>query len=480
MRIVIVLSMILLAGLVGAAEKRADGKHGKPQPWDHLSKNGEMERPDEVKAAWADQVAAPATDAAPVIVGAAMWNGRADREYKPFHQWEMILEGGTEPIDGLRFRTIVLGPDMKPLLGKMGTGHWVDLGGLKPGKRVTFSYKLNCSAPTAVRMECRWDGGEASYLTPDPKGLPVREGDPAKEAKLLVLQPDFEYVPKKKLARISFFLRNEGGKPATGVVHTVKLVDHKGKVVHEVEHVPTKDGAVPPGFAEQIRFELKKVPKFDNISVSTKSAESESGGGTALDGGEFTGAKNVEVAHLKIADGALAVDVRNGLDDAVADLVVTLDLLDSAGGLLKTVELPVGRLEPGQEKPLTAEVGDVGPVGGWGVGFSFGTTPAKAEQGPAKEGGTLAPMDIDGVQLQITDIEAVGQAVKLELVITNTKEAALAGLSCELTVKDKAGTTIVIPLDVGDLDAGASFEGAVIGEGVGDVAGVQMGWKTGG
>jgi hypothetical protein len=481
MRMVTIVFLILGLGLLGAAEGKGqkDGPGAaKPQPHDRYSKNGEMPRPEETSAAWGRQSADAATGAAPVFAGSYLWRGRADRDYKPFHQWEILLEGGTEAVADLELRMIVLGPDMQPLLGAMGTGHWVDLGRLEPGEQVDCSYKLNCSAPTAIRGELRWQGGQASYLTVDPQGLPVLEGDTASAAKLLVMQPDFEANPKKKSAKISFFLRNDGGMPATGVVHTVVFRDHTGKEVHRVEHVPTKDGSVPPGFAEQIRFEVAKVPKFHDIAVSTKSAE-QTAGGLTLDGGEFTGRADIEVAQVTIEDGRLSAAVRNGLPDPVQDLIVTLDLLDAAGASLRQVDLPVGALAPEERKRLEAHLGAIPPVLGWGVGFSFGTA-APATADPARAaGGVLPAMDVDGIELVITDVEAAGSAVKLDLTVTNKRDGDLSQLRCKLQVKSAAGTSITIPLEIGDLAQGAVFEGSVIGEGVGDVAAVQMAWATG-
>ena len=190
----------------------------------------------------------------------------------------------------------------------------------------------------------------------------------------------------------------------------------------------------------------------------------------------------MEVAHLKVADGVLTADVRNGLKEAAAGLTVTLQLFGLGDSVLKTVDIPVGNLKPGEIKPVSAEVGDVGTIMGWGVGFSFGAgpSPAPAQQDAGDDGAKAGVLNVDGVTLEMRDLMVVGTAVKLDLTLTNTRDADLKGLSCELKVQDAAGTEITIPVTVGDLAAGASFEGSVVGEGIGDVAGLAMTWATGG
>jgi len=479
MRSALSVLLILASGLAAADREPAHAR---------FSQNDEMPRPEETAAAWAAQTPEGAVDAAPVIAGWYMWRGRADRAYKPFHQWEVALAGGTEAVRELRFRITVLGPDMKPLLGKQGVGHWVELGRLGSDERVDCSYKLNVSAPTAVRAEVRWDGGEASYLATDPTAMPGREGDAADEAKLLLLQPHFQYDKRRKAAAVRYFLRNDGGEDATGVVVTVIFRDKQGKEVHRVDHVPGEEGVVASGFAERITFVAKRVPAFYDIALKSTSNESKAGGLT-LDGGAFSDRKEIQVANFELADGTLTADVRNGLDEPVSGLVVAFDLLGEGERVLETVEVSLGALAPGEDRPVSAKVGDIGPITGWGVGFSFGAGGGADRGSDAGDGdpgdgagqvaGAQAPMDVDGVQLALRDVVAVGGAVKLDLTISNTRDGDLSGLTCELRIQDAAGSSVKVPVTVGDLAAGASFDASVVAEGVADVAGLQMTWSTG-
>ncbi|MDA3959855.1 MAG: hypothetical protein PF961_03620 [Planctomycetota bacterium] len=471
MRLVLsLMSVVLLlvpVALVGAAEK-GDSP---------FSKNGEMPRDGGTKKHWNMQADDFVAGDGPGIDGFHMWRGRADRDYKPFHQWEVRLRGGKEAVSDVKFRVTVLGPDMKPLLGKRGVCHWVALGQLGAGAKKDLSYKFNCSAPTAVRAELQWAGGSGSFFTADLQALPQPEAGAADHPKLLVLQPVFEYLPKKKQAKISFFLRNEGGKAASGVVHTVILRDSKGKEVHRAEHIPTKDGSVPAGFAEHIKFVLNKVPEFHDIAVSTKSAEQDQER-YELEGGEFTGANDIEVAHVRVEKGELHGVVRNGLGQAVSDLVVSLELLGEDDKVMKTVDIPVGNLADDERKMVTAEVGKMGAVMGWNVGFQFGGGEAQAPKPAATS--ALPPVLVNGLELVVHAIAAEKGVVKLDISIANKRDEDLKGVQCELKISATDGTVAPIVVDVGDLATGATFTGALVTEGLADVAGVAMAWSAGG
>ncbi|MHC5068817.1 MAG: hypothetical protein ACYTF0_09545, partial [Planctomycetota bacterium] len=202
---------------IAAALGLAAAEQGTLRPADVGSK-GVMERPLELGRVWRTQKSgfAGAADAAPVIAGCFLWGGRADQDYKPFHQWEILVYGGLQPIAAVEMQVQPLGKNLKPYKIP-GGAEWLALGDLAAEQRRTCSYKLNCSAPSAYRVEFRWDDGaggkaQATYVGLCDQSLPQRLGD--ERPMIVVTGVEHDYNKRKRLAEASFVAHNLGAVAA--------------------------------------------------------------------------------------------------------------------------------------------------------------------------------------------------------------------------------------------------------------------------
>lgn len=458
---------------------------------ERFARNGEMPVPEGTTEHWATQSAAYVPGDGPGIDGYHMWRGRADRDYLPFHQWELRLRGGPERVSALRLRVIVLGGDLQPL-GRSGIGHWVELGSLPADAQRAVSYKLNCAAPTAVRIELAWQGGDARLLSIDAQSLPEVEVTEKPDRPVLrVVEPTFQLDARRKRAAFRFYLRNDGGRAATGVVHTVILRDNAGKELHRVEHVPTDDGTVPPGFAEQITFIARDVPAFSTIRVTTRKDEpapsgSETGAMGGLDPGTFTGAGEVEVAEVVVDADGIHARVRNGLDQRVVDLRITLELLGADGGLLAAVPIPVGELDPGASAPISAALpADLGTVHGWGVASEFGVAgpgdpaPPDATEALSPEEAEGEVVSVNGLVLSVGEGQVAEGVLRLPYQLLNRRSEDLRDLRCTFRIEDDTGAVTPVTVTLPALASGATVGNEIVVEGVGSVVRVGLEWSAG-
>lgn len=437
-------------------------------PADHT-----MERPAETEGAWENQADQIQTTAGqPTITGAYVWRGRADRNYRPFHQWELQFTGNGDERRNFQVRITPLGPDLQPLLNLVGP--WQRLGDLSANGSVDTSYKLNCSIPAAYRLETKWRGGEGSMLAPDVFQLPLDEANRESQAVLMVIQPDWE--TRRRRTAVTFFLRNDGGAAAEEVVHTLRFRDGDGNVVHEHEYIP-EDGTIPPGYAEQQQLIVEGVPKFHTILIATRKREQAS-----LDPGAFTDAPEVQVAGVAIGDGQFTATVRNNLPADVVGLVITLDLTNANGGVLGSVDVEIGDLASGTDAPLAADISHLDGVAGYGLGMSFGEA---GGGGPADDGsaavadGAISLPPIDGVVVSVDSVTAIEGGLSLVTAISNQRDADLAGLVVTLTVTGPEGP-VEVELNIGDLPVETPFRAAVTVQGVSAVTGLSMAWRAGG
>ena len=155
MRYLFAVCLCSLCGLCGPLRRRTDGARRRYA-------NG-------VDKQLAD--ATPASAEHPEFSGMMVWSGRADREYKPFFQWELRLQAGVEPLRGLRLRIQPLAPDLSPLQ-KGRIGHWQTLGNVDAGDEVDASYKFNTPIFSAYRVEVTWKGGKPPTWPPIAKCYP--------------------------------------------------------------------------------------------------------------------------------------------------------------------------------------------------------------------------------------------------------------------------------------------------------------------
>ena len=469
--------LICTTGLLLLSASLAAATHKAPKPLPY-SENDEMVRPDSTAQAWADQAEQlQPLGEAPHFTGFFMWRGRADRQYKPFHQWEVRLHPGAADRDNLRVRIDSLDVYMKPMHGRKG--HVVDLGDLAAGETRDWSYKLNTSAPAAARVHLSWDGGSETYLSQEGDTIPLPASSFADQPTLLVLRPEWEYKKPRRAAAVRFWLHNIGEVAAEEVLHTIIFKDKDGNEVHRHEFVP-EDGTVAGGFEGEQRLVVKNCPPFNNLSITTKKKEAANavGGGASLHPGAFTQAAAIEVAELALTDEQVTAQVRNGTAEAVPGLVVTLQFFDAAGAELASLDLPAGDLAPGAVAPISAPKPDLAGAAGWGFAYSMGA-PRQAGADQPERDGPIASMTVDPLRLDILDVVAAGGMVKVKARFTNEGSKDLSSLVCDLTLSDGAGKEASPSVTVGDLPAGGEWTGSFTAAGIAGVSGVGLQFRTG-
>ena len=292
----------------------------------------------------------------PRIAGSYIWSGRADENYKPFFQWELRLAGGTTAVAGLSVRLTTLGPDRKPLVA----GGWKPLGSLAAGMSRDIDYKLNCPNFPAYQVELNWQGGKESFIGWDKFAVPAGLGDLATTSFVVTLNQNAEYADAARTATVTWMLWNLGAQPAHDVVQTVRFLDDKGREVAKADYKP-ENGEVAAGLIKEQRLVAKKIPPYATIMVVTKLSDAASL--STLDGGSFTGAKDVEVAKIHVEGKQLKARVRNGTGIALNGVVVSITLQNKDGRAVKQLELPVGKLASDEERDIAADLSGVGDVG---------------------------------------------------------------------------------------------------------------------
>ncbi len=300
--------------------------------------------------------------AGPRLAGSYIWSGRADENYKPFFQWELRLGGGTTALSGLSMRLTTLGPDRKPLV----QGAWKPLGSLGAGASRDIDYKLNCPNFPAYQIELTWQGGKDSWIGWDKYAVPASLGELAQGSFVVTLNQNAEYSDSARTAAVTWMLWNLGAQPAHDVVQTVRFLDDKGREVAKADFKP-ENGEVAAGLVKEQHFTAKKIPPYSAISVVTKLSDAASLG--TLDGGSFTGAKDVEVAKIHLEGKSLKARVRNGTGMALAGVVVSITLQNKDGKAVKQLELPVGKIAADEERDLSIDISGVPAWIGYEVGW---------------------------------------------------------------------------------------------------------------
>jgi hypothetical protein len=331
----------------------------------------------DAQAVFAKQAAAAAAAGSvaagpgPRVSGCYIWSGRADETYKPFFQWELRLSGGTSAVSGLSVRLSTLGPDRKPL----ATGAWKALGSLDAGKSRDIDYKLNCTNFPAYQVELTWQGGKESFIGWDKYAVPAGLGDLAMTSFVVTLNQNADYADASRSATVTWMLWNLGAQPAHEVVQTVRFLDDKGREVAKADYKP-ENGEIAAGLIKEQRLVAKKIPPFSTISVVTKL--SDAAALSTLDGGSFTGAKDVEVAKIHVEGKQLKARVRNGTGMALGGVVVSITLQNKEGKAVKQLELAVGKLNADEERDISADLSGVASWVGYEVGWHNDATAAAA------------------------------------------------------------------------------------------------------
>jgi len=328
----------------------------------------------DAQGVFAKQAAAAGSVAAgpsPRIAGSYIWSGRADENYKPFFQWELRLAGGTTAVSGLSVRLTTLGADKKPL----ASGAWKPLGSLGAGASRDIDYKLNCPNFPAYQVELTWQGGKESFIGWDKYAVPAGLGDLATSSFVVTLNQNAEYAEAAHTAAVTWMLWNLGAQPAHEVLQTVRFLDDKGREVAKADYKP-ENGEVAAGLVKEQHFVAKKIPPYATISIVTRLSDAASL--STLDGGAFTGAKDVEVAKIHVEGKQLKARVRNGTGNALSGVVVSITLQNKDGKAVKQLELPVGKLNADEERDLSADLSGVAAWVGYEVGWHNDASAASA------------------------------------------------------------------------------------------------------
>jgi hypothetical protein len=461
-RLTSVLLLTACACALGAADKPATAPRAKP--------GGEEAGKADAKATFARQAGAAQrpTGAEPGFIGAYIWGGRADQNYKPFFQWELRLAGGSAAASGLRARVTTLGPTRQTL----GQGDWKDWGSLDAGGQLDVDYRANCTNFAAYQLEVTWSGGKETFLAPDKGSVPVPLSAVADQGFVVAVGANFELDEKAKIATVTWTDWNLGGRPAHDVVQVLHLRDAANKEIKAITY--RLKGEIAAGAVLAQNERITNAPAFATISVSTEMAD-ESAGATIA----FTGAKDIEIANIR-ADGAkLAARVRNGLDSDQDGVVVTITLQDKAGKALKAFEIPVGKLARGEERDIGTDLGGVtswaGVETGWRGGGAVAQAPAAK---PAARGTLPGAVTAAGLTFTPQEVEKTPTGLLLHGTLHNDSGKDLSPLRLSLTVSDAGKRSQELVWKTGELGAGADGM-VVVACTLAEIGGVQMSWKTG-
>ncbi len=321
-----------------------------------------MPAPTERSDAWAAQAeqAKPAADR-PWVSGCMLWRGRADRAYRPFHQWEVRIATPVA-VRGLAARVRALDTDLKVMV--QGEGPWQPLGDLAAGATTSASLKLNSSGPAMFAIDLRWEGGQATYQGRD-KDLPQAADAAGDAPNLAILSPAFDRKAQGGVATVEFMLRNTGGAAATGISATIAFLDRDGKVVATHRHARKEPLAAGAGANE--KAVARNIPVFANVRITARCAED---GDRAA--GRLTAAAELQVGRLRLDGTTLRAAVRNGLAEPVTGLAVELELAGADGKPMRTVALPKIDLAAGEVREVAVEVGRLAPWSAFSASFAYG------------------------------------------------------------------------------------------------------------
>lgn len=405
----------------------------------------------DAKASFAKQAgSAPKPAAWPTIIGEYLWSGRADDKYKPFFMFELRLRGATRTTEATKYRIVTIDPARKP----QSSGPWITLGKLAPNETRDLSYKMNCPTFQAFQVEIVWkDGGkevQETYLAWDKVAmLPVALSEVANVPYLVSLNQNFDHDEAKKVASVSFTVWNIGGKPAKDVVQTVHFKDSAGKTVHSHEIKVAKGEAkreLPGGYIGEVKLSVPKVPSFAHLAIATKMTDI-----TTLDPGTFTGAEEVEIAHVRAEGKDLKAKVRNGYKTPLTGVVVAITLIDGKGRAVKALSLPVGDLKPGEERDLSTDISKVGSWSGYEVGWKSSEPPPPISSAPKSR--SVPALNVDGLEFTVTSTRPDQDGLAVSGILRNKRDNDLDGLVVSFTLPDgKDGT--VVTLKPGKLPTG--------------------------
>jgi hypothetical protein len=463
--------LIACAAALGAAEKS-----GPPRI------AGEDAGKADAKAAFARQLAnaTKPTGADPAFIGAYIWGGRADQNYRPFFQWELRLAGGSAAASGLRGRIATLGSSRQVLV----QGDWKDWGSLAAGAPLDVDYRANCPNFPAYQVELQWSGGKETFVACDKGSVPVPLGAIGEQGYVVAVAANFELNEKAKSAVVTWTDWNLGGRTAKDVVQTIHLRDANLKELKAITFKP-EGGELAPLAVKEQKTTLTNVPAFATLSISTEQADTSTGGAAA----DFTGAKDIEVAKVRADGGRLRARVRNGLDVDQDGLIVTITLLDKAGKALGAYDIQVGHLAKGGEQDVATDLGKIDSWAGietsWRAAGGGPTASAKpAAPAPAPTSAPSSPglpgaVTADGLTFTPVKLEKTAAGLLLSGSVRNGSGKDLSAVKLTITVTDSAKKSQELVWKAPSLAAGGDGTVAVACA-VKDVSALAMSWKSGG
>ncbi len=354
--------MMPLAG----AQTAPDPKASKDPAWTQAGKA-------DAKQAFTRQAATAVkpTGDTPGFVGLYLWGGRADENYLPFHMWELRLRAGTAALSNLRCRITTLTQTRQ--IQKQGP--WKILGSLAANAALDFDYRLGGAIFNVYQVELLWQSDKVeskeTYLAWDRFTPPVAVSQFANSSYLLVINQNFDYDVAKRTAAISYVLWNIGGQAGHDVLQTIHFKDKMDKDVATFDFAPEK-GVVAAGLVKEQRITAPKIPAFVTISIATRLNNDT----TTMDPGAFTGAKDVEIAKVRVEGKLLKARVRNGTGSDLIDVVVTISLQGKDNQIIKSFDLAVGALPKDEERDISTDLTGVPSWNGYEVGWKSSDAPA--------------------------------------------------------------------------------------------------------
>jgi hypothetical protein len=323
---------------------------------------GEPVLPDEAKIALVAQAKnygpLPGT---PAVVGAWIWGGRADINYKSFFEWDVRIAAGSETRRALKARITTLGPSQEVLR----QGAWEELGELPANSQQSYGLRLNCPTFGAWRIDLQWEGGSDAFVAGDKQSLPLSLAGSRTTPVLLAVNAQAEEDKKKKALVVTWNLWNLGGVPANGVVQTVKLKDASGKVVASGE-VRVKDAVVPGSSAQRTQF--SKPPAYVSIAVDVRHEDTSSGRKLVLEP-PATGGPDLVISRLSVDGTTLTAMVVNRLGKDLPATVIDL-VFTKSGKPVCTLAIPVAALANGAEASPRLEIKPLPAWDEYTVGWS--------------------------------------------------------------------------------------------------------------
>lgn len=190
----------------------------------------------------------------------ALGGGRADIALKPFHQFDCVLHAGSAALKNVRWRVATLAkPDVTA-----AEGEWKGIDDLAAGEKRELTQRQNWPNFTGWRIDVEWKGGAERFVAASKAMLPIPESALADAPFVVVAAQDWD--PSGKRLSLSWTLWNIGGRPATGLVQTIRLLDDRCRQLQEHEHKVV--AAVPPRGTLDQKHDLDQVPVF-GIGVIT-------------------------------------------------------------------------------------------------------------------------------------------------------------------------------------------------------------------